>query len=152
MIKEYLPIYKPRLMDIFDSNMPKYFDPTERQPFHDFLDDSNAFYKVESHYFVYLKNKEVLGAGGYLREKEGDARIIWLLVDQSMHSKGIGSEMMNFFEQEILKKKEYHMISLKTSQLTDVFYEKLGFVTLESADNHWGPGLHLRYMEKQLNK
>lgn len=152
MIKEYLPIYKDRLMEVFDSNMPQYFDPTERQPFFDFLDDAKGFYKVSSHYFVYLKDQKVIGAGGYLREKEGDARIIWLLVDQAMHGKGIGREMMAFFEAEIRRQKAYEMISLKTSQLTDVFYEKLGFKTLESADDHWGPGLHLRYMEKQLNK
>lgn len=150
MIKEYLPIYKSRLMEIFDSNMPKYFDPTERQPFSDFLEDWKAFYKVESEYYVYLKGQEVLGAGGFLREKAGDARIIWLLVDQKVHSKGIGREMMTFFEEEIINRREYEMISLKTSQLTDIFYEKLGFETLESADDHWGPGLHLRYMEKQL--
>ena len=30
--------------------------------------------------------------------------------------------MMTFFEEEIINRREYDMISLKTSQLTDIFY------------------------------
>ncbi len=146
MIKEYLAIYKAHLLRIFDSNVPDYFDHSERQHFENFLN------KMNCPYFVYLDQNEVIGAGGFVREKEGDARIVWLMVDRNKHSSGVGRAMMEFFEERIKAQKTYEVISLMTSQHTDVFYEKMGYKTTKAEDDYWAKGMHLRYMEKRLNE
>ena len=57
---------------------------------------------------------------------------------------------MQHLEKVIREKGMYQKISLKTSQLTDVFYKKLGYTTLFTEKDHWGEGLDLVYMEMEL--
>lgn len=133
-----------KALAIFHSNLNDYFDPSEEKPFQQFLKN------VRGKYFVCEQNATILGCGGYAHEREGDARICWLMVDRSMHTSGVGRFMMEAFQQKIKAEGSYRLISLQTSQHTDGFYEKLGYSTLYTKDNHWAPGMHLYYMEKQL--
>jgi hypothetical protein len=58
--------------------------------------------------------------------------------------------MMEHLMHLITKAKCFEKISLMTSQLTDAFYAKFGFVTTKSEDDYWFKGMHLRYMEKKI--
>jgi N-acetylglutamate synthase-like GNAT family acetyltransferase len=134
----------PEAVSIFHSNLNDYFDPSEEAPFRHFLKN------IRGKYFVCEQGNKVLGCGGYAHEQEGDARICWLMVDREVHASGVGRFMMDAFQQKIETEGVYHVISLQTSQHTDGFYEKLGYTTLYTKDDHWAPGMHLYYMEKQL--
>lgn len=133
------------LLQIFDSNMPKYFDPSERNQYIQFFE---SLYQGE--YYVYHEDDTYLGAGGFCTQNPGEARIVWVMVDSKSHGRGVGKALMQFFEQRIRDRKEYSKISLQTSQLTDKFYEKLGYKTLYTKKDHWGEGLDLVYMEMEL--
>ena len=137
--------HKERLMEVFDSNAPGYFDPIERSQFEEFF---AGFYGGD--YFIYHEDDTIYGAGGFCTQNPGEARIVWVMVDEQKHGKGIGRTLMKYFEELIRARKEYQKVSLKTSQLTDVFYEKLGYKTLYTEKDHWGEGLDLVYMEMEL--
>ena len=144
MIVDYNSSYLNALLDLFDGNIPEYFDSTEKAPFKAFLE------KEPANYFVLLNENKVVGAGGYAYESETEGRIVWLLIDRNKHGKGFGKQLMNHFESEIKKNDAVNLISLMTSQLTDKFYEKLNYRTTRTENDYWVKGMHLYYMEKQL--
>jgi len=137
---------KDALMGIFRSNMPHYFDPSELEPFRDFLAD------IKGTYFVCVENNKQIGAGGYYETEKGEARICWLMVDGSMHGKGIGRFMMQEFYNKIKQTGKSDRITLKTTQHTDKFYETLGYKTTQFEKDFWVKGLHLYFMEMKLNR
>ena len=144
MILSYENSNKQRLLEIFDSNVPSYFDPSERQQFIDYLQ------KVPKNYFVFSRAGRIVGSGGFLFRSKIEGRIVWLMVDQSVHNKGVGRELMHYFEDEIKRQVELKLISLMTSHHTDQFYNKLGYRTIRTENDFWAKGMHLYYMEKQL--
>ena len=142
IIESYQPINKTRVMEIFESNVPKYFDAREKEPFNDFLDN------IKGEYFIIRKDDLIVGAGGFCEESKGEARICWLMIDRESHFTGMGTLLMKEFEQRIEKRIEFERITLKTTQHTDKFYEKLGYKTQYTKNDFWFPGLHLYFMEK----
>lgn len=139
------PEHLSDVMEVFDSNVPSFFDPSEKAQFEDFF---QSFYGGE--YFIYHEDDTIYGAGGYCTQQPGEARVVWVMVDHQHHGKGVGRALMKYFENVIRAKGEFQKISLKTSQLTDEFYKKLGYKTLYTEDDHWGEGLDLVYMEMEL--
>ena len=145
MISKYQNQNRDSLVEIFKGNIPKYFDQSELDPFLNFLDKS-----LESYYTLSFDN-EIIGAGGFIAETPGDARIVWFMIDAKFHNRGFGKQLFQFLESEINEDKNYQVISLNTSQLTNVFYEKLGYVVLKTSPDYWAPGMHLFYMEKDIS-
>lgn len=142
-----IPFTKKHIADLlvlFEGNIPEYFDVSEKPQFENYLQ------KSPKNYFVSLEDGHIKGAGGYAFESAIEGRIVWLLVDRNKHSKGIGRELMNYFENEIKMDSKVELISLMTSQHTDKFYEKLNYITTRKEDNFWAKGMHLYYMEKQI--
>ena len=142
---KYTPAFKQEVLEIFDSNVPEFFEPFEREPFEDFLS------KELNSYFILSQSDETIGAGGYWKETESEARICWLMIHADYHTKGFGAFMMNSFEELIKTEKNYTKITLKTAQKTDMFYEKLGYTTTYFEKDHWAKGLHLYLMEKSIS-
>ena len=58
--RPYLPADTDTCLDIFDSNTPRFFDPSERDKFARFLIDPVGSY------FVVEREGEILACGGYL--------------------------------------------------------------------------------------
>ena len=143
--KAYHSDDEAKVLALFDSNQPDYFAPIERQPFIDFLRSSK-----KEVYEVMYEREQLIGAGGYCTQNPKEARIVWLMIHRSKHGKGLGKMMMQYFAQKIKKDAKFENISLMTSQLTDAFYAKLGFVTTREENDYWFKGMHLRYMEKKL--
>ena len=133
-----------RLLEIFHSNVPKYFDVSEVAPFVEFLK------KELTTYFVCLDKDHIVGAGGYMELELGEARICWIMVEAKLHGKGVGRFMMQEFAQKIRADKNYTRITLKTTQFTDKFYEKLGYKTTYFEKDFWIPGWHLYFMEQAV--
>ena len=100
---KYSLTHREQVLNLFDSNVPEFFDPSERDPFVDFLKN-----KLES-YYICLLNNEIVGAGGYWAENDHEARICWLMVHNTYHNNGIGRYMMNHFHEMIKKEKGYDL-------------------------------------------
>jgi len=132
------------LLNIFDSNVPQFFDASERKPFEDFIDQKNK------HYFIFKLKDIIIGAGGYWAETPNEARICWLMVHSDYHKKGVGRQMMNSFEEKIKGEGAFRSITLKTAQKTEKFYQKLGYTTIFFEKDHWAKGLDLYLMEKEI--
>ena len=144
-LTKYTPAFKLQVLEIFDSNVPDFFEVFERELFLDFL------IKESENYFVLKEKAKIIGAGGYWPEAEAEARICWLMVHRNSHSRGFGAIMMNKFEELIIAERKYTKITLKTVQKTDQFYEKLGYTTTYFEKDHWAKGLDLYFMEKSIN-
>lgn len=143
-LRVFRPEDKIRVIAIFRSNMPQFFDPSELEPFQQFLDD------IKGDYFVCLKEDTIIGSGGFYETEEGEARICWLMIDHSSHSKGIGRFMMEEFRTKVISNGNSNRITLKTTQYTDKFYEKLGYHTTYFEEDFWVKGLHLYFMERSI--
>ncbi|MEQ8908732.1 MAG: GNAT family N-acetyltransferase [Vicingaceae bacterium] len=148
-IRKYKTSDESALLAVFDSNVPEYFNPEERKPFLDFLQEGVNGQEL---YEVLELNGSVIAAGGYRIEKPGDARICWLMVERSQHQKGWGKCLLEGQMKRIEDSEHFNMISLMTSQHTDEFYEKMGFVRTDYKEDYWAKGMHLVMMEKSLKK
>ena len=71
----------PACLTVFDSNLPDYFDPTERAGFEDFLRDPGQ-------YFVIEHDGRVIGCGG-IRAEAPEARLTWGMVHREFHRQGL---------------------------------------------------------------
>ncbi len=67
-----------------------------------------------------------------------------------MHGKGIGKDLLDYRINQIMSRKKYSQIVVRTSQLAYKFYEKFGFVLKEVDKNFWEQGLDLYLMEVNL--
>lgn len=129
---------------LFDSNEPEHFDQSERHHFEEYL-------KRKKHsYWVVKADDQLMACGGYELEKPGDARIVWLMVDQIFHGKGIGRYLMSHIEDQIQQAAQFNKISLMTAQGANNFYEKLGYSTLKFEPKYWCDRFDLYYMEKEV--
>ncbi|RMS33545.1 Acetyltransferase, GNAT family [Pseudomonas ficuserectae] len=72
-------------LDIFDSNVPRYFDPAEREQFASFL------MAPLGQYFVVERDGDVLACGGYLVLSDPlVAELTWGMVHGEQHGSGLG--------------------------------------------------------------
>lgn len=145
MILPYKKEYLEALLQAFDSNVPDYFDPTERPQFKAYIE------KEPENYFVLIKDDEIVGSGGFALRSPEEGRIVWLLITKKHHGKSLGRELMAYLESEIMKSDRVDLISLMTSQLTDKFYEKLDYHTIRTEKDYWAKGMDLYYMEKEMH-
>lgn len=148
-IRAYTKADESELLKVFDSNIPDFFAPEEKSEFLAFLDEG---IKTQEVYEVLEIEGALVAAGGYRKEKEGDARICWLMVDKHLHQKGWGRILLEKQMEQIKNSGKYQQISLMTSQHTDKFYEKLGFYRTRFEANYWAEGMDLIMMEMNLEE
>jgi ribosomal protein S18 acetylase RimI-like enzyme len=132
------------VLKIFDSNAPRYFDPTEKPDFEAFLKEDKEVYDV-----LLLEDK-IVGAGGYGIEKLEEARICWYMIHSDSHKRGLGKLFLEEHLQRIKADKKFKKVTLMTSQYTDVFYEKLGFKTSYTKKDFWADRFDLYFMEMDI--
>lgn len=134
-------------MEVFLTNVPKYFTLEEVNEFDRFLVKlgdqealSNPFY-----YVLELENK-IIGCGGF-GEKDGidgipSITFVWGMVDNAYHKKGFGEELLRFRLAEIPLHFPNRKVILDTTQFSYTFFEKYGFKTLKVTENSYGEGMH----------
>lgn len=134
---------KERVLEIFHSNTPNYYDLSEEAPFIEFLQR-----ELPTYYTCKVGGK-IISAGGFMKQEEGEARICWIMVDALYHGKGTGRFMLEQFEKQIRKDNQYQRITLKTTQFVNEFYKKLNYKTTYFEEDFWEKGWHLHFMEKE---
>ena len=142
-IKPYTKGNFDQCVDIFISNLDKYFADYEFAEFKSFLNQVAHI----STYFVILENDEVVGCGGY--EKEQDEIILtWGMVRRDLHGQGYGKQLTIYRLNAIKSKFPNYIIKIDTSQFTKGFYEKQGFKTQAIEKDGYKPGLDKYLMVK----
>lgn len=136
----YSDDYKNALIDIFRSNIPRYFfDYEEKALFEDI---------PQFPYYIALLNNQPVGAGGYALNEDSDTvSLCWGMIHNNYHKQNLGHELLQF---RLAKIKEHYpgkVIVNSTSQHTTGFFEKYGFKTVSVEENKFGPGLHECKME-----
>jgi GNAT superfamily N-acetyltransferase len=149
MIRRYHPCDKSACLAIFDSNCPKYLDPSERADFEGFLNNE----ALPSGYLVLEKAGGIIACGGISLNTETNVGwFCWGLVDRSFHKQGFGRQLTQARIDHAKTSFGIERLLLDTSQLTVGFYEKFGFRTVKVTKDGYGPGLDRHDMELPIKK
>lgn len=160
IIRTYLASDKKQCLSIFDSNYPKFFDPSERNFFENWLnhfDDVKNTYKsptysnAEADFFdvIEIPGYGVIACGGfYIVKNELEARFAWGMVHNDYHHKGYGSVLYKHRQNLIKQQWPKHKITLGTSQHTYSFYAKMGMKVIQNFKDGYGVGIDRYDMEE----
>lgn len=132
-------------LQVFDSNVPRFFTAPERDEFHEFL------LALPGPYYVLERESGLLACGGYAVTLEtGVADLCWGMVRSDLHGRGLGRALTEMRIRRALEDPATKRMELNTSQHTAGFYEKLGFRTVRMTPDGYGPGLdrHDMVMER----
>ncbi|WP_024647318.1 GNAT family N-acetyltransferase [Pseudomonas syringae] len=142
MLRPYSLTDRDSCLHIFDTNVPRYFDPKERERFASFL------MAPLGHYFVVERDGEVVACGGYLVLSDPSvAELIWGMVDSNCHGSGLG-RLLTEARLDVMKALPgVTRAYINTSQHVQGFYSNLGFAAVSvEADGH-GCGIDSVKME-----
>jgi ribosomal protein S18 acetylase RimI-like enzyme len=100
--------------------------------------------------YIAIEMEEVLGFASIVRLNENVAEISWIAVKKERQNQGVGSSLINYISDD-LKAEGVTLLKVKTLsenvdnkpyESTRKFYEKMGFVHLETIDPYpgWEPG------------
>ncbi|MEP0730028.1 MAG: GNAT family N-acetyltransferase [Parasphingorhabdus sp.] len=143
-VRPYALPDKQACLSAFDSNVPKFFDSTERLDFEGFLDDPDG------EYFSLEQDGKVTGCGGYSREDRGQARFTWGMVSNRHHGEGLGRLLAEHRLQAIDDAGDYAEVELFTTPIVAPFFVKLGFAVRQVERDGFAPGMDKVQMIKAL--
>ncbi len=144
IVRPYAIGDKNACLALFDSNVPDFFDPTERHLFVDFLDQpAGPFFCIE-------QDGRIVGCGGYAIADRGQALFTWGMVNQAHHGDGLGRLLTEHRLQEIVKAGDYKEAELSTTPRVSTFFEKFGFVETGREKDGFAPGMDKVLMIKPL--
>ena len=147
-VREYTPADQPRCLRIFDGNVPTSFLPAERPQFRDFLDALPGSYLL-------LENEagDLLACGGYaVTPGTTCADFCWGMVARELQGTGLGRLLAETRLQRIREDSAITDVALNTTQHTQAFYRKLGFVVERIVADGFAPGLDRYDMRLHLGR
>ena len=147
-VRDYEPADREACLAVFDTNVPTYFVPEEREQFAAYLDDLSGPYLV-------LEDLDglVVACGGWAVERGSDtADLCWGMVRQDLHRGGLGRRLTEERLEAVRARTAAEAVTLATSQHTTGFYERLGFVVVAVEKDGFAPGLDRCDMELRLER
>lgn len=125
----------------FESNVPEYFDASERADFEDYLDALAA--GSAGRYFVAVAlDGRVVGAAGYALDERGTvADLCWAMVHRRDHRGGHGRVLLDARLAAIRAHGGVREVRLSTSQHAAGFYQRFGFHTVKLVPGGFAPGI-----------
>lgn len=137
------------ILEIFDSNCPKYFYSSDRSDLIDFLDEY-----ADNNYKVVLLDKKVIGCGGhYIKHSDKLFGIAWVMFKRySLGQKTFLKLSTDFFEyilSQIKKEKYEYDIVINTTQLLEKTFNRFGFITEKKVPNGFGDKLDHYVMRRR---
>ncbi|MBL3545968.1 GNAT family N-acetyltransferase [Chryseobacterium sp. KMC2] len=136
-ITKYTASFRENCIEIFKSNLPKFFAAEELQLFEHFLD-----HETEENYYIIKTKGLVVGCGGiFLDEKKNEAGLSWGMIHAGYHGQGMG-KLLTQFRLDLLKKKYPDKnLKIETSQHTAEFYKKNGFTIVDIVPDGFAEGI-----------
>lgn len=139
-IRPYQPSDLDAVVAIFRSNIPKYFGPEEEPGLYSFMND-----RLEDYYVVEVDD-EIVGCGGIALNTDIDPKTVslcWGMVREDHLGTGLGKVLTEFRIKLAQEKYPGIALTIGTSQHTEGFYRKFGFVTVEHTPDGYGPGIDM---------
>jgi GNAT superfamily N-acetyltransferase len=135
--RAFVPGDGPACQAIFDSNVPEFFAPAEREAFASFLAALPGPYLV-----LEAEAGKVVACGGYaVAPGTATADLCWGMVLRAYHRTGLGRLLLLVRLERIRAEAAVHDVALNTSQHTRGFYERLGFLVERVQPSGYAPGL-----------
>ena len=147
MIRPYTNSDKEQLVEIFNLNVPKYFDSIELNEFVEYLK-----IKSDTYLTIEYENKIVGGVGYEVRESDRSGRINWIFLHPDHYGLGIGKQAAEHCLAILRSNTNVEKLVVRTSQLVYKFFEKLDYKLVLTEKDHWAKGLDLYLMEQPINK
>lgn len=120
-LRPYRPEDKEGLLTAFDSNVPDWFYPEEREKLDTYLDTLPGPYAVLDH------DGTIVGGAGYSMCTPDMAELRWLIVRRDLHGNGLGKLLVYSTLRELSKRENPPQVSLRTLPQATGFFEKMGF-------------------------
>lgn len=146
-IRPYHPADRESCLAVFDSNVPRFFAPDERDLFATFLERFKATYLV-----LCDTDGAVIGCGGIAVRPDGRTAILrWGMVHAARQRRGLGRTLTVARLRLAVADPTVEQIVLYTTGMTAGFYRTLGFADTEILPNHYGPGLDRHTMAATID-
>ncbi len=124
---------------IFDSNLPIFFAPHERDEFCSVLDSTDA---KDRPYLVLTRQGAVVACGGLTANTaRGQASLAWGMVDRAFHGQGLGTLLTECRLALARATPGIAEVVLATSQHSRGFYERFGSTVSAVTPDGFAPGL-----------
>lgn len=147
IIRQYKKEDQESVLSLLEGNTPIYFAEEEKDDLILYLDN------FSDNYFLFEKENVILGCGGYnLTEDMRIAKISWDIVDYSSLGMGIGSKLMIYRLNKIIKIPSVEKVSVRTSQLVYRFYERFGLILQDVVPDYWAKGFDMYRLECKSDK
>lgn len=123
-------------IEIFESNCPTYFSKAELADFEAFLLD------LPGPYLVMRNSNHIIGCGGYaFNQADQSADLCWGMICKNFQKQGYGEALLHERLKRIKMNPDIAVIHLNTCQLTNAFFEKVGFDTVKITKDCFAAGL-----------
>lgn len=146
-ILQYRNEHRVKCIEAFDSNLGQYFAPSEREEFIEYLDSL----ATDPEYYVCIKDEQLLACGG-VGIKSTTASLAWGMVHRDFHGQGIGTVLTDYRLSQLKANASIEVVQIETSQHTENFYKKRGFVVTKSVPNGFGDGIDCVAMELDVTR
>lgn len=150
-IRTYQQTDKERVLLIFESNCPKYFEKRDEADLLYFLENF-----ADKNFMVVIKDQTILGCGGhYVKHEKKQIGIAWVMFQR--YSLGasefsiVSREFFNTLLDRIGKEKLEYDILINTTQLLERTFNKLGFQTQRVIPSGFGKNLDHLVMRRKWN-
>ena len=137
-IRTYRPDDFSACLALFNDNVPTFFSAGERADFVRFLTHHAATW----HYQVIERAGQVVACAGYSISTNGTtASLGWGMVHPGLHRQGLGTMLLLARLETLRLTQEIEHVVLDTSQHTQAFYARFGFVVKQIVQDGYGAGL-----------
>jgi hypothetical protein len=120
--RDYTSNDRAPCLALFDSNVPEFFAPSERNEYSNFLDHLPGPYLV-----IYSPSEGIVAAGGYyVTEQANLGALAWGLVTRAWHRRGVGGQLLQT-RLSRLRASGVDTVRVRTSPGSRGFFERSGF-------------------------
>jgi ribosomal-protein-alanine N-acetyltransferase len=143
-IRPYETHDQEAVLHLLQLNTPAYFAEEEQEDFIHYLTTERELY------YVLLYNQEIVGCGGInFADNNTTGKLSWDIIHPDYQGKSLGTKLLHHRIVQLKSIDTILKITVRTSQVAFRFYEKRGFVLLESKKDYWAEGFDMYLMEYQ---
>ncbi len=137
-VRAYDAADRAACLALFDGNTPTFFAAGERSDFAGFLDAHAASWAFQ----VVERSGGIVACGGHRVAADGEtAGFCWGMVDRAQHRTGLGRILTQARLDAARATPGVRQVRLDTSQHTQGFYARFGFVVERVVPDGYSPGL-----------
>lgn len=130
------------VLSVMQENIPAYFAQDEMEDLKYYLD-----FEIEQYFVLEAEGKIVACGGINLELEERRGVISWDIVLPTEQGKGYGRKLLEHRIAILKSMPDIDRITVRTSQLTYLFYQKNGFILNQIVKDYWAKDFDLYNME-----